>query len=236
MKIKKQKRLPEPSVEESLGRWVMEMERQRAAIPRGYKDWLEEFHQKLKPARYLEIGVETGATLMLTLPETQVFGVDPNRPTRSPAGSYLFQMTSDMFFRNVTIPKVDMSFIDGRHLVEYVLRDFINTELLTVPGGIILCHDVLQIDHGAASRERGDRIMWTGDTWKLVPILRKHRPDLKLEIIDCPPSGLLVISQLNGGTISLDDYNEIVAKWIPVPAEDYVRPDDLIVPRPSVLR
>ncbi len=35
------------------------------------------------------------------------------------------------------------------------------------------------------------RIYWTGDVWKLIPILQRYRPDLQLTLFDAPPSGLV---------------------------------------------
>ena len=41
------------------------------------------------------------------------------------------------------------------------------------------------------------RDFWTGDVWKVVPILTKLRPEMKLMYVDCPPSGLLVCAHLD---------------------------------------
>jgi hypothetical protein len=47
------------------------------------------------------------------------------------------------------------------------------------------------------------RTWWTGDVWKIIPVLRKFRPDLKLFIFDCAPTGLVVVSNLDSGSNAL---------------------------------
>jgi hypothetical protein len=59
---------------------------------------------------------------------------------------------------------------------------------------------------------------WTGDVWKLVPILQHYRPDLRLTYVNCPPTGLVCVSGLNNkSTILRDKYYEIVDKFKNIP-------------------
>ena len=52
---------------------------------------------------------------------------------------------------------------------------------------------------------------WTGDVWKLLPILRKYRPDLRLHVLDCPPTGLVAITRVDPASrILADCYYDIV--------------------------
>lgn len=46
---------------------------------------------------------------------------------------------------------------------------------------------------------------WTGDVWKIVPLLKAHRPDLDIKIFDCAPTGLVAVSNLDPGSTKLKD-------------------------------
>ena len=50
---------------------------------------------------------------------------------------------------------------------------------------------------GSDTEDPATRDFWTGDVWKVVPILTKLRPGMKLMYVDCPPSGLLVCAHLD---------------------------------------
>lgn len=45
---------------------------------------------------------------------------------------------------------------------------------------------------------------WIGDVWKVIPILRKYRKDLKIHFIDCPPTGVVMISNLDPASSFLE--------------------------------
>jgi hypothetical protein len=63
---------------------------------------------------------------------------------------------------------------------------------------------------------------WTGDVWKLIPILRKYRPDLKLTVLDCRPTGLVCVTNLAPGNTELTrNYDAIVAEFGTIGIEDY---------------
>ena len=82
------------------------------------------------------------------------------------------------------------------HLYEYLLRDLIATERNSSPDGFIMLHDCCPFDHGMTTRDL-DNLPdgpWTGDVWKIIPILQAHRPDLKIDVLDCRTTGLVVLS------------------------------------------
>src|SRR5262249_16919395 len=55
---------------------------------------------------------------------------------------------------------------------------------------------------------------WTGDAWKLIPVLRAHRPDLTLRAFDAQPSGLLAATGLDpASTLLADRFETIVARY-----------------------
>ena len=190
---------------------------------------LAEIHAELRPRRYVEIGVARGRSLAQALPDTFAVGIDPEpqefaEPIRC---SYeLFELTSNEFFQQHDLTEVlggpfDLAFIDGMHLFEYALRDFINLERHASPQSTMLAHDCRPLDAVTASRERTTKV-WTGDVWKLIPCLREHRPELEVEVLDAAPSGLARISGLDPSSSVLHDrYDEICAQFVPLGFEAY---------------
>jgi hypothetical protein len=222
------------------GRWVQNQggRLMREMFPPGYREWLQRFHDELKPKFYLEIGVQNGSTLILANEGTTAFGVDPEPYAGPTQGTTIFKMTSDEFFTKVYASGVDMTFVDGMHLFEFALRDVFNAEVISNPEAVILVHDVLPISPETATREFKDG-PWTGDVWKIIPVLRELRPDLKMEVVECAPSGLLVLSGLKPGRLdpaeAVERLNTVIPLWRDVDPEAYVKPEDLIVKEPSVL-
>ena len=186
-----------------------------------YFDVLADLHRSLRPATYLEVGVFRGDSLRLASSDTLSVGVDPE-PILAPGNEsnrHVEVMTSDAFFAGPRPHElfgdrpVDLVFIDGMHLFEYVLRDFMNAEALASPESLIALHDCLPRDASTASRERATE-HWTGDVWKLILCLLDQRPDLELSIIDVPHSGLCLVRGLNPSDHTLrDNYDTILEKY-----------------------
>jgi tetratricopeptide (TPR) repeat protein len=192
-----------------------------------YHQVLRGLHGRLKPRVYLEIGIETGASLALARPPTIALGIDP-APRISfdfTADTRVFETTSETFFaehdvRALTgLPGFDLAFIDGLHTFDQALRDFTDIERLALPGSVVLVHDCMPLSAPTATREQHTRF-WSGDTWKLVPLLKRHRPDLTVRTIACPPTGLAVITGLDPrSTVLVDDRAALVAEFIDLPFE-----------------
>ena len=169
-----------------------------------YREVLRRVHARLRPDTYLEIGVESGATLQLARHSRIVLGVDPVAraiPYELPAGTRLFNETSDHFFSRgraslLDSAKLDLCFIDGMHWFEFALRDFHNAERWCKPGSLIFLHDCLAA-HGAAALRQRRTSFWVGDTWRALEWLISRRPDLNVAVIPCYPSGLVAVSNLN---------------------------------------
>lgn len=197
-----------------------------------YLDFLAYLHEALKPRLYLEIGVRLGKSL--TLARGEAIGVDPDfsvnfelaAPTR------LFKLPSDEFFStrapDVLKRPIDLAFVDGMHWFEYALRDFINIERYATPATVVVFDDVLPNHPLQAHRDRQTGF-WTGDVWKLVPCLRRYRPDLTVVELDTRPTGLLLVLGLSPSNRELSDrYDEIIRVFN---SEIGVSPDNDILGR-----
>jgi hypothetical protein len=134
--------------------------------------------------------------------------------------TFCYRMTSDRYFDendplSVFPDGIDIAFLDGMHHFEYLLRDFINTERCCHPRSMVLMHDCfpragISTDRVAPPAPEP----WAGDVWKLVPILAEYREDLTLHMLDCPPTGLLLIQGPQPGSPSLNrEYETIVQRY-----------------------
>jgi hypothetical protein len=218
---------------------------------------------------YFEIGTSRGFSLNTI--DCAAVSVDPNyRLEREVVGKkpqlMLFQMTSDDFFARHRLSDllpapgtVDLAFLDGMHHFEFLLRDFMNTERYCTPTSVVVLHDCLPLRPHAARRIDKRRRMdmttrrpvmatgggWTGDVWKVLRILQDNRPDLKITVLDCPPSSLVVITGCDPANRVLHDrYDALVEHWMDadlkpgwfdalhdhvtlVPSRSYMKPDKL---------
>lgn len=210
-----------------------------------YRDVLQRLHQMRQTRRYVEIGVRHG--LSLTLAPGRAVGIDPmpELTVELPASASLHVCSSDRYFREVDegerpdeVDDFDMAFIDGMHLFEFALRDFINLEKRSRPDALILIDDIFPCAVEQAARKRTTRI-WTGDVWKLIDILRDYRPDLDIALLDTAPTGLAAIRRLDRTNRVLSQrYNPIVRQRIeadapPPPAvlnrEGSITPSSLVL-------
>lgn len=187
---------------------------------------LAKIHTLINPEMYLEIGVQTGKSLALA--KCEAIGVDPMPQIRVKLGdnAHIARTTSDHFFyseaNHLIVKPLDFVFIDGMHLFEYALRDFINVEKLSSKHTLVVIDDIYPGHPAQAERVRRTRA-WTGDVWKLLVVLKRYRPDLELIMLDAYPTGLLLITGLNNSnTILQDAYKEIIEmfKDINVPPSD----------------
>jgi len=185
-----------------------------------YLSLLERIHGLLEPRTYVEVGVAEGKSLRLVRPRTAAIGVDPapKIDVPLPSNARLFRETSDEFFARHDLRAelggrpVELAFVDGMHLFEFALRDFINLERHCAPGAAILIHDCYPLDAATSARERRTQF-WAGDVWRIVVALRKYRPDLAVHTLDSAPSGLGLITGLDpASTVLADRYDQIVAE------------------------
>jgi methyltransferase family protein len=194
-----------------------------------YLEFLGRVHELLDPPAYLEIGVRHGDSLALA--RSRAVGIDPAYELRTalPDAVELFAETSDEYFDRerpldpLGGERVGLAFIDGMHLVEFALRDFINVERHCDWTSVVVFDDVLPREGDEATRRRRTRA-WTGDVYKISQILTRHRPGLVCVRVDTAPTGLLLVLGLDPASSVLDErYDEIV--------RNAVAPDPQPVPR-----
>ena len=213
---------------------------------RNYLGVLAELHQTRRPRTYVEIGVWQGAGLALAGDDTLCIGIDPKPDVSESLAQrcHLERMTSDEFFSGPRLGEllggqtVDMAFVDGMHLFEFALRDFMNLEASVGPESLIAVHDCLPRDQVSASREPfADPSFWTGDVWKLAVCLLDYRPDLAITLLDVAPSGLCLIGGLQPGDTTLrDNYATILERYVPMDFRDWVAYRTRIPGHQAVLR
>lgn len=192
-----------------------------------YLQVLSDIHHVFQPTTYLEIGSQDGNSLALAscgsvavdlkfdFKRPEIVGMKPF--------CYLFQMTSDAFFkrfnpRDLLSHPVEFAFLDGLHRCEYLLRDFANTERNCVTNSIIAMHDCLPPEAPIAERSFGHRLVdsnhsgwWAGDVWRTLLALRKWRPDLSIYAFDSQPTGLVFVTNVDPTSTKIwDNYKQIV--------------------------
>jgi hypothetical protein len=171
---------------------------------------LQGLHEKIRPRTYLEIGIRTGRSMVLS--RCRSIGVDPYFKIDNPihCDVQLIKATSDDFFaRDQPLAHfegapVDLAFIDGMHLSDFALRDFINIEPFMADTGVVVLDDVLPRNGLEAARDRKTE-PWTGDVYKVVEILRRRRPDLVVLLVNTAPTGTAVVIGVDQASIILKD-------------------------------
>jgi hypothetical protein len=195
-----------------------------------YRNFLTWLHSEVLFDWYMEIGCRHGDSFAPVRSKT--IAVDPffraeiNIIGHKPA-LHVFQSTSDDFFASGFLQRngirLGASFLDGMHLFEFLLRDFIGTEAASDPSGVIMMHDLVPHNLNMTTRNLSAiRGAWTGDVWKLLPILQRWRPDLTLTMLNLRPTGVLCVSNLApGNRVLQENYDAIVAEFMEQDIETY---------------
>ena len=187
-----------------------------------YMEFMAHVSRARDSKRYLEVGVSQGH-LMSQIHTRTAIGVDPSfditfNVSHGKTIVTLVQVPSDTFFAEYDYAAraggpPDLIFLDGMHTFEYLLRDFFNAEAIASDRTLIVLHDCLPLN--AEMAERNAKVSaqlgvntrfpyhWTGDVWKIIPILQTYRPDLRLVYVDCPPTGLVCVTNLNPASKTL---------------------------------
>ena len=188
----------------------------------GYLGWLARLHAVLSPGVYLEIGIYNGHSLALARPPTRAIGIDPNPIIQTPfkTETHIFCETSDVFFAQARLAELldvqtlDLAFIDGLHLFEQALRDFMHLEAHCGPKSVLLLHDTIPLDEPTQRRDKVTQF-YSGDVWKIVVCLKHYRPDLDIFTIATPPTGLTVVTGMNAESRVLAScYQEATERFV----------------------
>lgn len=202
-----------------------------------YREVLAQIQEALDPALYLEIGVNMGASLALA--KGRAVGVDPHLTVKKELSDQvkLVEMQSDDFFEKAAPEllqeKPELIFIDGMHLFEYALRDFMNVEAFADPNAVVVIDDIFPNHPAQATRKRATRY-WTGDVWKLHDLLKKERPDLFLMPVNTSPTGLLLVWGLDSSNRRLwERYDKYIRTYVyddPAVPESVIERQDAVPP------
>jgi hypothetical protein len=238
---------PPPEVEDHLMK--LEPESIDASIDTGagaedYMALMARLHDELDPAFYLEIGVDTGVSLLLAA--CPALGIDPAPRLGKPLAGHqrLSITTSDDYFRFLArrdeLPAIDFAFIDGMHLIENAFMDLLNVERHCAPWSLIVIDDVFPNHPAQASRQRVTQF-WTGDVWKILAVLQRHRPDLLVLRVNTAPTGLLLILGADPTNDALwDSFDDVLVEALndtSDPPEEvlhrhhFIEPTDPLIPR-----
>lgn len=197
-------------------------------------DFLAGLHDVLQPRTYLEIGVEDGRGLSLS--RAPAIGIDPDYAIAHElhADVAVACTTSDEFFArpdplaHLPLPVLDLAFIDGMHLAEYALRDYLAVERFTTAASVVVFDDMLPRNVDEAARRRHSQ-SWTGDVYKAAEALRELCPQLIVLDVDTQPTGTVVVLLPDAGRAgALAGYDD----WL----ERAVTPDPQHVPERVLAR
>jgi hypothetical protein len=73
----------------------------------------------------------------------------------------------------------DLCFIDGIHLFECALRDFMNFKRCAAPSAVTVIDSIFP-NHPAQAERACRTRAWTGVVWQLEKMLQRYRPDIFL--------------------------------------------------------
>ena len=197
-----------------------------------YLQVLKKLHKKRYDC-YFEIGSQTGSSLKLSCSPS--VAIDPYFQLNDDFVGQkdfclLFQEKSDHFFNrpliNLSGLKCELGFIDGMHLFEYALRDFINLAKISTSKSVFLFHDPMPWTFEMATRDYKaipENAAWVGDIWKLISIFIEFGMKDYISVLTSAPSGLLAVVNPEKQLISNlnDNFNEICLKWKNIELEKF---------------
>jgi hypothetical protein len=115
-----------------------------------------------------------------------------------------------------------MAFLDGMHLCECLLRDFINVERHSRRNSVLILHDCLPVEWPMAERKHTrspirphHKHSWAGDVWRTALLLKRRRTDLAITAYAAPPTGVICVTNLQPSSTALaDSYADCVREMM----------------------
>ncbi len=130
----------------------------------------------------------------------------------------MFRTTSDEYFARpdplgaTDGRPFDLAFIDGLHLFEYSLRDFIHAEQHSRYGSVIVFDDVLPRSRDDAARERHTRASGPATSSRSAPCWPATARTSAVVTVDTVPTGLMLVMGLDPDNTALtENYAQILA-------------------------
>lgn len=110
-------------------------------------------------------------------------GMDPKYSAQGTETEQVYKMTSDEFFAQQK-GEYNISFIDGLHNYEQVVKDIINVWNVLRPGGFIIMHDCYPLDAQAAERQPvSPYAAWNGDVFRSILWFKETYPNIYCHVI-----------------------------------------------------
>ena len=176
---------------------------------------------RVRPKLFLTLGDH--ARYVQCVPQPILgLGVDP-WPTMNmkelPPNQQVYPVTSDYFFHSPYMIRdlhPDIIMISGFKRFEQVLRDAIFSEKLCKKESIIMIMNTVPL--AASDIDRADispSQHQTGDVFKIIPIYKKYRPDIKISTITDIDMGFTILE-------NLDEANHVLQTELVLAVQDVI--------------
>lgn len=170
--------------------------------PKNYDELIALLHDALHPDVFFYSTNEARDNVNVGASRSIVVSADAIKAVELRNGVTFHCCTPDKFFATYEISgltggrAIDFSVIDGQHLFEHVLRQFINLERFCHHGSVIAIPNVFPQTLTIEQRDPQDD-GWADDVYGIILALRTHRPDLTLMAVDVGSKGMLLVTSLD---------------------------------------
>lgn len=166
-------------------------------------DVLSFLFNKVRPKLFVTLGDH--AKYVQCVPQPILgLGVDPwplMKLKELPPNQLVYPVTSDYFFHSPYMIKdlhPDIVLISGFKRFEQVLRDVIFSEKLCQKNSVILVTNTVPLEEGDTDRaDITTSKHQTGDIFKIIPVYKKYRPDIKVSTITDVDKGVTIFENLD---------------------------------------
>ena len=182
---------------------------------------------RIRPKVFLAIGDR--ARYVQCVPQPILgLGVDPwpiMNLKSLPPNQQVYPVTSDYFFHSPYMVKElhpDIILISGFHRFEQVLRDVIFAEKLCSNKSIIMVENTAPASQDDIDRADITAVAHqTGDVFKIIPIFKKYRPEMKVSTLIDVDKGITIFENLDESNHTLQyELVQAVEEVIDIPFAD----------------